>query len=483
MRFAARRVDFLEEREIKDIVNYSLRILDEIGLKIEHPRMCERLAAAGAVWDGESGVRFPRKLVESHIETERSREPVKDDFTCNCGISSYPLNWLDPVDLKVKPHTARSTALVTIIADYLENVTGIGSVGVPSDIPPLLRPFWMRLVDWRYAQQTLANSYVIWDKDLCPFILEFTKTVVEMEPDKGGMKRYWRAHNYFVSPLHYAKEEAETFMWFHDRGERCTIGNLTSIGGTMPVTIAGAVGLALAESLAISFIMKTFYGDKGLSLGAGVVPLDMRTGIMPYGRPEQTLGSLAMTQVVNYLGSPSRGNAGHGTTSKLPDVECGYTKGMTAALQIALLGKLDYSIGVYSVDEITDPRLMVVDNEFVDGLKRLARGFEVSERTLPFDVVKEVGPGGSFLTHPHTFEHFREEMWLPDLFSGESLEAWKAHGSQGIMDKARVKVLEILDTYHPRGIKPETEEKLLSLIDGYAKKLGITDYKRPKMPE
>ncbi|HUU42397.1 MAG TPA: trimethylamine methyltransferase family protein, partial [Planctomycetota bacterium] len=107
--------------------------------------------------------------------------------------------------------------------------------------------------------------------------------------------------------------------------------------------------------------------------------------------------------------------------------------------------------------------------------------FEVSERTLPLDVVKEVGPGGTFLAHPHTLEHFRDEFWTPTLFAGENYEAW-AHGSRDtLLDKARRKVLDILETHHPRGMKASTEETLLDLIDRFAKDLDITDYQRPEL--
>ena len=209
----------------------------------------------------------------------------------------------------------------------------------------------------------------------------------------------------------------------------------------------------------------------------------MRTGVMPYGRPEETLAKLAMTQVVEYLGAPSRGSVAGGTCSKATDFEAGLTMGMGAGLDVALLGKLDLRFGPLSTDEYHDPRLIVIQDEFAEGLKRLARGFEVSDDTLPFDAVREVGPGGTFLSHPHTLEHFRDELWLPELFAGENYEAWRAVGGETILDKARKKVLEILESYHPRAMKEETEEKLLDLIDRFAKDLGVTDYKRPELPE
>ena len=117
MRFARRRVDCLDEREIGRIVDYALDILEQVGMRIENARMCERLAQVGVTWDGEFGVKFTRKLIEEHLETERSHEAPADDFYCEGGISGYPLRWLDPVDLTVKFQTVQSAADLTRLCD------------------------------------------------------------------------------------------------------------------------------------------------------------------------------------------------------------------------------------------------------------------------------------------------------------------------------------------------------------------------------
>lgn len=486
MRFPRHHLDCLSEKEVVAIVDHALRIVDEVGMKIENTKMCQHLAAHGCKWDGQNRIWFPRKLMEEHLDTEK-RSNTKDFgeplYRCEGGISGYPIRYVDPHDLKVRQHTAGTMADLTRVADFMPNIDGIGSVGVPSDIPPLLRPFWMRLIPWRYAGQTLANSYVLWDAQLCPYILEFVQAVAEMEPQQGTFQQRWmRANNYLISPLTYSHAEADQFVWFWERGYRCTIGNLLSIGGSTPVTLAGAVGMGLAEALALSFLHKAFYGDRGLYLHAGMAPLDMRTGYMPYGRPEEALCSIASTQICDYLGTNDGGGTGHGTAAKTADLECGLNKGFMAGLRLALLGDIHWSYGLHSTDELTDPRLVVVENEFVDSLKRFQRGFEVNEKTLALDVVKEVGPGGEFTSHPHTLEHFRNELWTPDMFSGIFYEGWVASGRETILEKARKKVLDILDTYHPRGIKAQTEERLLGLIDRFARDLGIGDYKRPELP-
>ena len=40
-------------------------------------------------------------------------------------------------------------------------------------------------------------------------------------------------------------------------------------------------------------------------------------------------------------------------------------------------------------------------------LKRINQGVTVNDETLAFDVIKEVGPGGTYLVHDHTLDWFR----------------------------------------------------------------------------
>ncbi|NIM45683.1 MAG: trimethylamine methyltransferase, partial [Nitrososphaeria archaeon] len=57
--------------------------------------------------------------------------------------------------------------------------------------------------------------------------------------------------------------------------------------------------------------------------------------------------------------------------------------------------------------------MLIIDNEILEGILRLVRGFEVNDDSLALDVIRRVGPGGHYLAERHTLNHFLEEHWVP----------------------------------------------------------------------
>jgi trimethylamine--corrinoid protein Co-methyltransferase len=54
---------------------------------------------------------------------------------------------------------------------------------------------------------------------------------------------------------------------------------------------------------------------------------------------------------------------------------------------------------------------MIMDCEIFGIIASMMEGIPVNEETLALDAIKEVGPGGTFLTHGHTKRHLRE-LWM-----------------------------------------------------------------------
>jgi trimethylamine--corrinoid protein Co-methyltransferase len=89
----------------------------------------------------------------------------------------------------------------------------------------------------------------------------------------------------------------------------------------------------------------------------------------------------------------------------------------------------------------------------------------VNEDTLAFDLIKEVGPGGNFVTAKHTRRFMRGEHYQPSLSNRDSREDWEAGGGKLTWERAADKVEEIMakDGY---SLPVDIRHRVLSEITG-----------------
>lgn len=227
------------------------------------------------------------------------------------------------------------------------------------------------------------------------------------------------------------------------------------------------VTLNLAEHLALSILDWALFGKKSLHLGCSLAPMDMRTTIRPFGRPEMAIANLMTAQLARSYGASFSGHAGL-SDAKLPSTEAGAQKALSAIPTLMAGGSLWMDVGLLGIDEICSPLQMVLDNEFLSALSRFTQEIEVDEATIGLETILEAGPGGQYLDKMHTARHFREEIWAPSLWSQEMTRAWLAGGQSIDADEARDIVLQVEAEMIHRpaqpGIDESFEHKILGVI-------------------
>jgi trimethylamine--corrinoid protein Co-methyltransferase len=72
------------------------------------------------------------------------------------------------------------------------------------------------------------------------------------------------------------------------------------------------------------------------------------------------------------------------------------------------------------------------------------------------EVIEEVGPGGQFLDKDHTFDHCRNEFYLPRLSDRNPYDSWEKEGARSIEEIANQKWKKILEDYQ----QPDFPESL-----------------------
>ena len=92
---------------------------------------------------------------------------------------------------------------------------------------------------------------------------------------------------------------------------------------------------------------------------------------------------------------------------------------------------------------------------------------EINDDTMALDLIHEIGPGGEYLTHKHTFSHMRS-MSQGDLFNRLNRDAWeKKLRDTPIEELAYRKAAEIIESHEPMPLADGADEKIQAILDAY----------------
>jgi trimethylamine:corrinoid methyltransferase-like protein len=83
---------------------------------------------------------------------------------------------------------------------------------------------------------------------------------------------------------------------------------------------------------------------------------------------------------------------------------------------------------------------LLLDIEMVRYFKHVVEGFEFSEDAFCMDAIAEVGPSGSFLSHPTTLFNHQSVLWDSHLWTTDSVGTWQANGAPTFLDKAKAEI-------------------------------------------
>jgi len=119
---------------------------------------------------------------------------------------------------------------------------------------------------------------------------------------------------------------------------------------------------------------------------------------------------------------------------------------------------------------------MVVDyldllfcNDCMAAIKHAIRPVIVDDKSMAFDLIKETGPGGNFLSTRHTFENFKTELLHPEILDHDNWNSWAEKGARSIRDKALIRVRGMLAEKHEPLLTPEQETAIDHIVQNAAK--------------
>lgn len=469
-----RTVEVLSKEEILQIHQAVLEVLKDPGVKIEHEEALEILGRAGAEIDQAKQIaHIPSVLVERALaQAPRSlticgRDPKYDlksgtgevHFTNGHGATFV----LDFDTGKRRSATKKDLENVVRLHDALENTHLIFPEIYPQDVPA-------RALDRHISQALLSNT----EKPVVATAYDgkAAKDLLKMGIAIAGSEEALRRRPMFtvslgvVSPLLFERDRVDVLLEICRFGHPFQVYNIPSAGGTSPVTLAGTLVMEIAELLAGLVLTQLVRPGVPVRLLGYASIMDQKYGCFTFACPEKALMAVATAQLLQYYGVP-HGVHGATTRANILDAQAGYETGvldMFTALSGSELviectssGIEDTVLSVYEQ--------AAIGNEICGMVYRILRGIEVTPDTLAVDVIREVGPGGQFLAHSHTREHYRLENWEAKLGNRMARDEWEESGAPDIRARAREEVTRILATHHPKPLDIDVQRKLQQIVE------------------
>lgn len=460
----------LSLNQIKKIHLTTLEVLERTGVRIKCQEALDLLQKAGCKIESEV-VHFPPHLVEWAINSAPSQVLLSDrsgdkklalgGHNSYFGLGPTLLNMIDPETGKRRPFKREDTANAAKVADALPNIDWVMGLGTISDVPPqysdrfefeaMVKNTSKPIVIWNYTKEGLEDtmemaSAVVGGKENLlkrPFIAAYSEPISPLTGDRAATEKLLLAAEYGIPIIHTPCVQS---------------------GASAPVTLAGELVSANAENLSSLVMVQLKRKGVPFLIGGVLTIMDMRDAQMSYGAPELSLALSGFTDIAHYYGVPTWGTAGC-SDSKLPDEQAAVEATFSCLFSMLSGANLVHDVGYLESGKTGALEMIVMVDEILGYIKRIDRGIEVNEETLAVDVIKEVGPGGDFLAHPHTLRNFRKELWEPDLSDRQTWSKWVEGGKKRMQDRIREKIQHILKTHTPAPLSSQAEEKIKEVIN------------------
>ncbi len=462
--------EILSEEGLAQIEHTAERILAEVGIEFRGDDEALRLwSEAGAEVQGER-VRFPPGLLRQLLKTapatftQHARNP---DHSVQIGgnnvvmAPSYGSPFVMDLDKGRRYGTLedfQNFVKLAYTTPWLHHSGG--TVCEPVDAPVNKRHLDMVYAHMRYSDKAFLGSVTTPER---------AEDSIEMCRILFGNKRLETdcviMGNVNVnSPLVWDGVATQVIRTYA-RANQASVIVPFILGGAMgPVTNAGAIAQALAETMAGCALTQLERPGAPVIFGTFLSSTSLRSGSPTFGTPEPALGSLVIGQLARRLNLPLR-CSGSFTTSKLPDAQSGMesTLSMLAAVQCGANFIL-HSAGFLDSLLSMSYEKFIMDTDFCGAMHTYLGGIQVDTNTLALESFHEVGPGQHFFGCAHTLENFETAFWESQVSDNDAFENWQGNGAEDSSIRANKRWKKLLAEYQAPPLDEGTDEALLAFM-------------------
>ena len=463
--------------QVETIHDASLKILESIGITYESglDATLKMLEDAGATIDRHKArITFPRKLVVA--QAAKAPEKVilySRDGKNNLDLSRHhvylgtggaAIKILDLESGHVRPFTLNDLYQLGRLVDALDNIHFFLRPCIPTDIVQTAYD-----VNVFYACLKATAKHVmagVNDEKGFYDVLDLAARVA------GGLEKLKAAPfisiitSFAISPLKLCTQSTLIMQECARNQIPVALSSAPMAGSTSPLTMAGTLVQLHAEQLAGITICQLTNPKAPILYGGIPGMANLRTMGYLGGAVECGMMNAAIHQLAHHIGVPNYNSSGL-TDSKIPDAQAGWEKAMTTLL--AAMGGSNYvhhAAGMLESMLTVAYEQFVMDDEIIGMCCKVLEGIAVDPEHLALEVIDSVGPGGNFMTAPHTMAHLHTEYFRGNgVTDQKGRDKWIKDGSPDARNRAWAIVRNILGRQERSYIDPKVDQAIRKKYD------------------
>jgi trimethylamine--corrinoid protein Co-methyltransferase len=442
------RLQPLTESERDLIHDSALRLLEQVGLGVT-PALAARLARSGLRVEGDR-LLLPRAEVEKALAAaprrvvlgarDGARAAVLEGertYVCTDGCGSKVIDF-DTGERR--PSALRDVAASARLADACDRLDVYWMMVSAQDVPiecRVPREYLTALQNTTKHVQMIDVRHPAEAEALAAMARVLSEAGVVEGPPVSVLVSV-------VTPLRLDPDGTEAALVCARHGIPVVATSMPIASVTAPATAAGAVMIAHAEAMALAAVIQAFHPGAPVIYTSYPAFADIRTGSTNYNDTRRGWAAAAAAVMGRLTGLPT----------------------FTSGDPFAVMMKPDLMTwgGLRETSTLLVYEQLVMDNEALRRAASYVAPVEVSPETLGVDVVRQVGPGGHFLSQKHTLRHMKEFLVARYAEVEPATEAETlAEARLGARQRAREETRRILDKHRVEPLAAAVELRLEEL--------------------
>jgi len=463
------RMQVYSKSELNQVHDASMDILESVGMVFHHTEALEVFRKHGFRLEG-SRVYMSEKDVIQALETApsrfriHSRNPLRSVWIGGDDYALVPTGGaphVAAVDGKQRPATLADYQTCCKLVQTSSQLDMIDNLIVqPNDLDAAVSHLDMLLAMIRMCDK----PYVV-GADTPSSIDDTLSMAAILCGGREGLsaRAVLAAVVSPISPLQYGSGQGYAILEMARYRQPLVITNMLMAGMSGPILLPGLMALLNAEILGGLVLSQLAGPGTPVVYGSTSAPMDMRTSISAVGAPETCVIASATIQMAQYYHLPCR-TGGILTDAHVPDAQA-LAEG---TLLMSTVIRDGANIIIHACGQISSFMAMsfekwLIDEEVCGMIQAVLGQVPVTPETLDLDTIKAVGVGGHYLSHPTTFERFRN-LTQPGIFNRRSHGEWERRGSRRAEEEAAAALPERLAGYEPPRIDEGVEQELTNFV-------------------